>query len=268
MIKQVEQLMNGHCVQVTARLTMNKNLKNKRALVTGGSRGIGAGIVHRLALEGADVALTYVSKPDHAVEVAKAAREQGVRAIIIQADSATPGAVVAAVEQTVAELGGIDILVNNAGIAVIAPVEEFRLEDFDRTVAVNIRGVFVAIQAAVKHMKAGGRIITIGSCNAERMPFEGGAVYAMSKAALVGLVKGLARDLGPRGITVNNIQPGPIATDMNPADTEFAEKLRGFMALPRYGSPKEIAAMVAYLASSEASYVTGASLTIDGGFTA
>ena len=250
------------------RLTMSNNLKNKRALVTGGSRGIGAGIVRRLAQEGADVALTYVSKPDQAFKVAKAAGEQGVQAIIIQADSADPQAVVAAVEQTVAELGGIDILVNNAGVAVIAPVDEFRLEDFDRTVAVNIRGVFVATQAAVKHMPAGGRIITIGSCNADRMPFVGGAVYAMSKAAIVGLVKGLARDLGPRGITVNNIQPGPIATDMNPADSDFADTLRSLMALPRYGSADEIAAMVAYLASPEASYVTGASLTIDGGFTA
>ncbi|TKB25461.1 3-oxoacyl-ACP reductase FabG [Desulfopila sp. IMCC35006] len=247
---------------------MSNNLKNKRALVTGGSRGIGAGIIRRLALEGVDVALTYVSKPDQAFEVAKAAREQGVRAITIQADSADPKAVVAAVEQMVAELGGIDILVNNAGIIVIAPVDEFRLEDFDRTVAVNIRGVFVATQAAVKHMQAGGRIITIGSCNADRMPFAGGAVYAMSKAAMVGLVKGLARDLGPRGITINNIQPGPIATDMNPADSDVADTLRNLMALPRYGSADEIAAMVAYLASPEASYVTGASLTIDGGFTA
>ena len=154
------------------------------------------------------------------------ARAQGVTALAIQADSADAEAVVAAVERTAAELGGIDILVNNAGIAVIAPIDDFRLEDFDRTVAVNLRAVFVATQAAVKHMQAGGRIITIGSCNAERMPFAGGAVYAMSKAALVGLVKGLARDLGPRGITINNVQPGPVDTDMNPADGDFAEMLR------------------------------------------
>jgi 3-oxoacyl-[acyl-carrier protein] reductase len=192
-----------------------------------------------------------------------------VKAIAIQADSADAKAVVAAVERTAEEWGGIDILVNNAGIGVMAPIEDYRLDDFDRTVAVNLRAVFVATQAAVKHMTAGGRIITIGSCNAERMPFEGGAVYAMSKAALVGLVKGLPRDLGPRGITINNVQPGPINTDMNPADSDFAEMLRQqVMALPRYGTAEEVAAMVAYLAGPEAGFVTGASLTIDGGFTA
>jgi 3-oxoacyl-[acyl-carrier protein] reductase len=172
------------------------------------------------------------------------------------------------VERTVAELGGIDILVNSAGVAVMAPLDDFRLEDLDRTLAVNVRAAFVATQAAAKHMKAGGRIITIGSCNADRMPFAGGAAYAMSKAALVGLVKGLARDLGPRGITVNNVQPGPIDTDMNPANGDFADSLRGLMALPRYGAAEEIAAMVAYLAGPEAAFVTGASLMIDGGFTA
>ncbi len=243
-------------------------LENKRALVTGGSRGIGAAIVKRLAREGAHIALTYVSKPDQANETAKAAQAFGVQALAIQADSADAKAVVAAVERTVAKLGGIDILVNNAGIGVMAPIDDYRLEDFDRTVAVNVRAVFVATQAAVKHMKAGGRIITIGSCNAERMPFAGGAVYAMSKAALVGLVKGLARDLGPRGITINNVQPGPIDTDMNPAASDFGAMLRTLMALPRYGAAEEIAALVAYLAGPDAGFVTGASLTIDGGFTA
>src|SRR6266446_5481169 len=243
-------------------------LENKRALVTGGSRGIGAAIVKRLAREGAHIALTYVSKPDQANETAKAAQAFGVQALAIQADSADAKAVVAAVERTVAELGGIDILVNNAGIGVMAPIDDYRLEDFDRTVAVNVRAVFVATQAAVKHMKAGGRIITIGSCNAERMPFAGGAVYAMSKAALVGLVKGLARDLGPRGITISNVQPGPIDTDMNPAASDFGAMLRTLMALPRYGAAEEIAVLVAYLAGPDAGFVTGASLTIDGGFTA
>jgi 3-oxoacyl-[acyl-carrier protein] reductase len=248
---------------------LNHQLENKRALVTGGSRGIGAAIVKRLAREGAHVALTYVSKPEQAEETVNAAREFGVKALAIEADSADADAVVAAVERTVAELGGIDILVNNAGIGVIAPIDEYRLEDFDRTLAINLRAVFVATQAAIRHMNAGGRIINIGSCNADRMPFGGGAVYAMSKAGLVGLVKGLARDLGPRGITINNIQPGPVDTDLNPANSEFAEMLRKqFMALPRYASGDEVAAMVAYLAGPEAGFVTGASLTIDGGFTA
>jgi 3-oxoacyl-[acyl-carrier protein] reductase len=192
-----------------------------------------------------------------------------VQAIAIQADSADPEAVAAAVERMVSELGGIDILVNNAGIGSFAPIDDVSLKDFDRTFAVNVRAVFVATQAAVKHMKEGGRIINIGSCNAERMPFAGGAVYAMSKAALVGLIKGLARDLGPRGITINNVQPGPVDTEMNPANSDFAEMLRKqVMALPRYGTADEIAAMVAYLAGPEAGFVTGASLTIDGGYTA
>lgn len=247
---------------------MTLSLQNKRALVTGGSRGIGAGIVKRLAREGADVALTYVSKPEQAKETLKAAQAFGVKTLAIQADSGDVKAVLAAVERAVSELGGIDILVNSAGIAAMAPIDDYRLEDFDRTVAVNLRAVFVATQAAVKHMKAGGRIINIGSCNAERMPFAGGAVYAMSKAGLVGLIKGLARDLGPRGITINNVQPGPIDTDMNPAAGEFADMLRKFMAVPHYGSTDDIAAMVAYLAGPEASFVTGASLTIDGGFNA
>lgn len=247
---------------------MSHQLEGKRALVTGGSRGIGAAIVQRLAREGAHVALSYVSKPDQAQATVKAAQALGVKALAIQADSADPKAVVAAVERTVRELGGIDILVNNVGIAVIAPLDDFPLEDFDRTFAANVRAVFVATQAAVKHMKPGGRVINIGSCNAERMPFAGGGVYAMSKAALVGLVKGLARDLGPRGITINNVQPGPVDTDMNPATSDFAKMLVKLMALPRYGTGDEIASLVAYLASPEAAYVTGASLTIDGGFTA
>jgi 3-oxoacyl-[acyl-carrier protein] reductase len=247
---------------------MNLTLPNKRALVTGGSRGIGAAIVKCLAREGADVALTWVSKPDQANETADAARAFGVRALAVQADSADPQAVIAAVERTAQEFGGIDILVNNAGIALMAPIEGFSLQDFDRTFAVNVRAVFVATRAAVKHMKEGGRIINIGSCNAERVPFVGGAVYAMSKAALVGLVKGLARDLGPRGITINNIQPGPVDTELNPAHGDFAEMLKKQMALPRYSTADEIAGMVAYLAGPEAGFATGASLTIDGGFTA
>ena len=246
---------------------MNHRLENKRALVTGGSRGIGAAIVMRLAREGAHVALTYVGNTSQADKTVKAAQALGVKAMAIQADSADAEAVIAAVEQAVRELGGIDILVNNAGIAVIAPIDGYRLEDLDRTLAVNVRAVFVATQAAVKHMPAGGRIINVGSCNAERVPFAGGGVYSMSKAALVGLVKGLARDLGPRGITINNVQPGPVDTDMNPATSDFAKMLMQQMALPRYASGDEIASLVAYLASPESAYVTGASLSIDGGLT-
>ncbi|MBP3959920.1 SDR family oxidoreductase [Gemmata sp. G18] len=247
---------------------MGQPLKGKRALVTGGSRGIGAAIVKRLAKEGADVALTFVSKPDEVEKVAQAARALGVRAVAIQADAADADAVVRAVERAAEEFGGLDILVNNAGVALMAPIDSFSLKDFDRTFAVNVRAVFVATQAAVKHMKEGGRVINIGSCNAERMPFAGGAVYAMSKSALQGLVQGLSRDLGPRGITVNNVQPGPVDTDMNPANGDFATSLKALMALPRYGHVDEIAAMVAYLAGPEAGFVTGASLTIDGGFNA
>ena len=247
---------------------MSRQLEHKRALVTGGSRGIGAAIVKRLAHEGAHVALTYVSRLDQAEATVIAAQALRVKAMAIKADSADAAALDAAVERTVQELGGIDILVNSAGIGVIKPIEDFSLEDFDRTLAVNVRAAFVVIQAAIKHMGAGGRIITIGSCNAERMPFTGGSVYAMSKAALAGLVKGLARDLGPRGITVNNVQPGPVDTDMNPVTGDFAKMLIQHMALPRYGTGDEIASLVAYLASPESSFVTGASLTIDGGFTA
>lgn len=248
---------------------MNHRLENKRALVTGGSRGIGAAIVRRLAGEGADVALTYVSNPDKADESVEAAQAMGVKALALRADSADAAALVAAVEKTVQELGGIDILVNNAGIAVVAPLDDYRLEDLDHTLAVNVRAVFIATQAAVKHMKEGGRVINIGSCNAERIPFGGGGVYAMSKSALVGLVKGLARDLGPRGITINNVQPGPVDTDLNPATTDFARMLMEQVnAVHRYATGDEIASLVAYLASPEAAYITGASLTIDGGFTA
>jgi 3-oxoacyl-[acyl-carrier protein] reductase len=165
-------------------------------------------------------------------------------------------------------LGRLDVLVNNAGIAVVMPLDQFSLDDFDRMVAVNVRGVFVAVQEASRHMDEGGRIITIGSVNADRMPFAGGGVYAMTKAAVAGLTRRLARDLGPRGITVNTVQPGPVDTDMNPADGPFAEGMKGWMALARYGQGDEIAGMVAYLASPDAGFVTGASLTIDGGFAA
>jgi 3-oxoacyl-[acyl-carrier protein] reductase len=243
-----------------------QSLAGKVAFVQGGSRGIGAAIVQRLAAEGAAVAFTYVSSPDKARAVAGSIEAAGGHALAIQADSADPDALRAAINKAVEKFGRLDVLVNSAGVLAIAPLADFQLEDFDRTLAVNVRSVFVATQEAAKHMGDGGRVINIGSTNADRMPFAGGGVYAMSKSALVGLTKGLARDLGPRGITVNNVQPGPVDTDMNPDSGEFADTIKGFMALPRYGKTEEIASFVAYLASPEAGYITGASLTIDGGF--
>lgn len=247
---------------------MTKKLAGKVALITGGSRGIGAAIARRLALDSAAVAITYASAQQKADEVVRAIESAGGRAVAIRADSADAVAVKSAVAETVRRLGRLDALVNNAGIAVMAPLEQFLLEDFDRMVAVNVRAVFLAAQEASRHMSEGGRIITIGSVNADRIPFPGGAVYAMTKAAVAGLTRGLARDLGPRGITVNNVQPGPIDTDMNPADGPYSEAMKGWTALGRFGRGEEIAAMVAYLAGPEAGFVTGASLTIDGGFAA
>lgn len=247
-------------------MTQHTPLSGKIALVQGGSRGIGAAIVKRLAEEGASVAFTYVSSEAKAQELQESITGNGGKALAIKADSADAEAIRNAVALTVEKFGRVDILVNNAGVLAIGPLEEFSLEDFDRTLAINVRSVFIASQAAAKHMGDGGRIINIGSTNADRMPFAGGGVYAMSKSALVGLTKGLARDLGPRGITINNVQPGPVDTDMNPASGDFAESLIPLMAIGRYGNTEEIASFVAYLAGPEAGYITGASLTIDGGF--
>lgn len=243
-----------------------QHLSGKVALIQGGSRGIGAAIVKRLAAEGAAVAFTYVSSTVKAQELQNSITANGGKALAIKADSADAAAIRHAVSATVQAFGRVDILVNNAGVLAVAPLEDFKLEDFDQTVAINIRSVFIASQEAAKHMGEGARIINIGSTNADRMPFAGGGVYAMSKSALVGLTKGLARDLGPRGITVNNVQPGPVDTDMNPASGDFAESLIPLMAVGRYGTAEEIASFVAYLAGPEAGYITGASLTIDGGF--
>jgi 3-oxoacyl-[acyl-carrier protein] reductase len=242
------------------------SLTGKVALVTGASRGIGAAIAKRLAREGAAVAITYQSSKDKAEAVVREIESAGGRAIALGADSADAAATKSAVAETVRVLGRIDVLVNNAGVAVMAPLEQFSLDEFDRMLAINVRAVFVAAQEAARHMGEGGRIITIGSTNADRMPFAGGGPYAMTKAAVAGLTRGLARDLGPRGITVNVVQPGPVDTDMNPDTGPFAEAAKGFMAIPRYGRGEEIAAMVAYLAGPEAGLVTGACLTIDGGF--
>ncbi|SNS36021.1 3-oxoacyl-ACP reductase family protein [Pseudomonas segetis] len=246
----------------------SNNLTGKVALIQGGSRGIGAAIAKRLAHEGAAVVITYISAAEKAAELVRDIEAAGGRALAIKADSADADAVRSAVSQTLSHFERIDILVNNAGVLAIAPIEDFSLDDFDRTLAINVRSVFVASQEAARHMTEGGRIITIGSTNADRMPFAGGSVYAMSKSAIVGLTRGMARDLGPRGITVNNVQPGPVDTDMNPQNSDFAETLKGLMAIDRYGRAEEIAAFVAYLAGPEAGYITGASLSIDGGFSA
>lgn len=243
-------------------------IDGKIAFVQGGSRGIGAAIAKRLAADGATVVLTYSSSADKAAQLVAEIEAADGKAQAVKADSADASALKAAIRNAAEAHGRIDILVNNAGVLAIAPLEDFTLEDFDRTLAINVRSVFVATQEAARHMGQGGRVITIGSTNAERMPFGGGAAYAMSKSALVGLTKGMARDLGARGITVNNVQPGPVDTDMNPDSGDFAGALKAMMALPRYGKVEEIAGFVSYLAGPEAGYITGASLTIDGGFSA
>jgi 3-oxoacyl-[acyl-carrier protein] reductase len=244
------------------------SIQGKSALVLGGSRGIGAAVARRLAAGGASVAITYVQGASAAEAVVDDITKAGGRAIAIQADSASDAAVEGAVAKTREAFGSFDILVNNAGVLAIAPIEEFTTEDLDRTLAVNVRAAVIASRAAARVMGQGGRIIHIGSTNAERMPFAGGAVYAMSKSALQGLTQGLARDLGPKGITVNVVQPGPVDTDMNPANGAMASGLIPMLATGRYGHPDEVASFVAYLAGPEAAYITGASLMIDGGFAA
>src|ERR1700729_2066265 len=243
-------------------------LAGKVGLGTGGSRGIGAAIARRLAGAGAAVALTYVSAADKAQAVAKQIDFDGGTVLVIQADNADPGAVTAAVEQTVKHLGRIDILVNNAGIVDGGPLEELTVAQADRLWAVDVRAVFVAAQAAARHMPEGGRIITIGSALAERVPVPGMTLYSMAKSALTGLTKGLARDLGPRGITAVVVHGGLIDTDMNPVDGPAAAALSSLPALGRYGGANDIAAAVAYLAGPDGRYVTGTAITIDGGFAA
>jgi NAD(P)-dependent dehydrogenase (short-subunit alcohol dehydrogenase family) len=243
-------------------------LSGKAALVTGGSRGIGAAIARHLAQGGADVAITYSASADKANAVVAEIRSLGRRSHSLKADSADPAAVTAAVEQSAREFGRLDILINNAGIYVPAKFETTSLDDMDRMWAVNVRAPIVGSQVALKYMGDGGRIINIGSCLAERVPGPGVTLYAMSKAAIVGFTKGLARDLGPRGITVNNIEPGPIDTDMNPASGEGADYQRSLVATGQYGTPDDIAAMVAFLAADTGRNITGASYLIDGGFAA
>ncbi|AHH16635.1 putative oxidoreductase, SDR family [Nocardia nova SH22a] len=236
------------------------------ALVTGGSRGIGAGIARRLAADGIRVAVTYTSTPERAEAIVAEFGPDNIAAI--RADSSDPDAVDAAVARTVELFGRLDVVVANAGIAAVGRLNELGSDQIDRMLQVNVHGVLHTLRAALRHLSDDGRIITIGSVNADRAPFPGAAVYSMTKAALQGLVRGLARDLGPRGITVNNIQPGPTANDRMPADSPAAARLTERMALPRLGTPDEIGAMVCYLAGPDARFVTGTTLTIDGGFTA
>jgi 3-oxoacyl-[acyl-carrier protein] reductase len=240
-------------------------LAKKVALVTGGSRGIGAAIAKRLAADGASVAITYTKGADAAASVVKAIEAAGGKAIAIQADAANPGAVTAAVDKTVATFGGLDVLVNNAGTAIPKAFEQTTLEEIDSMFNLNVRGVFVATQEALKHMKTGGRIITIGSCVGERMMTPGLVAYSATKGAVKMFTQGLSREVGGRGITVNNVQPGPIDTDLNPASGDWATPQKAATALNRYGTVDEVAALVAFVASPESSYITGANLTVDGG---
>jgi 3-oxoacyl-[acyl-carrier protein] reductase len=244
---------------------MSKALEGKIALITGGSRGIGAAIAKRLAADGANVAITYTKGADAAASVVKEIERGGRKAIAIQADATDADAVEAAVERSVATFGRLDVLVNNAGTAIPKTFEETTLEELDRLIDINVRGTFVATQAALKHMKSGGRIIMIGSSVGERVMVPGLVPYSATKGAVKMFSQGLSREVGSRGITVNNIQPGPIDTELNPAAGEWAVPQKAITALDRYGHVEEVAALVAFVAGPEASYITGANLTVDGG---
>jgi 3-oxoacyl-[acyl-carrier protein] reductase len=242
-------------------------LEGKVALVTGGGRGIGAAVALRLAAEGADVAFTYQRNAERAASVVDQIKAAGRRAVAVQADSANPAEVVAAVDQAAGELGRLDILVNNAAAFLLGSLEELTLAAFEETMAVNVRAPFVATQAALRHMSAGGRIINIGSNMAERVVFPGFALYSTSKTALVGLTKALGRELGGRAITVNLVNPGATDTELNPADGPNAEVINGFTAVGHFASPEDVAAAVAFVARPESRYLTGATVNVDGGFT-
>ncbi|HTZ98812.1 MAG TPA: SDR family oxidoreductase [Candidatus Aquilonibacter sp.] len=244
---------------------MSGKLEGKIALVTGGSRGIGAAIAKRLAADGAAVAITYTKGADAAAAVVKAIEQRGGKAIAIQADAADADAVKGAVEKTAATFGGIDVLVNNAGTGFPKKFEEATLEELNRVIDINIRGTFFATHAALKHLRSGGRIIMIGSCVGERLMTPGLVPYSATKGAVKMFTQGLSRELGDRGITVNNVQPGPIDTDLNPAGAEWAAPQKAATALGRYGTVDEVAALVAFVAGPESSYITGANLTVDGG---
>jgi 3-oxoacyl-[acyl-carrier protein] reductase len=243
------------------------DLLGKRALVTGGSRGIGAAIALALADKGADVALTFERSTEQAAAVVRTIESRGRTALAIQADSGDPHAIRRSVDEAARVLGGLDILVNNAAIARYAPIAEVDVATVDALLAVNVRGPLLASQAAIPHLGAGGRIINIGSAGADRIVGDTGTIYFMTKSALQAFTRGLARELGPRDVTVNLVQPGSTDTDMNPADGEFSEFQRSLSALGRYGTPEDVAAVVTFLATPAARHVTGAILTVDGGQT-
>jgi len=247
---------------------MNRKLEGKVALITGGSRGIGAAIAKRLAADGAKIAITYSKGSDAAALVVKEIERDGGKAIAIQADATDANAAKAAVEKTVATFGKLDVLVNNAGTAIPKPFEETTLEEMDRVLDINVRGVFIATQAALKHMKNGGRIIMIGSSVGERVLVPGLVPYAATKGAVKIFAQALSREVANRNITVNNVQPGPIDTELNPATSEWAVPQKAVTALNRFGRPDEVAALVAFVAGPESSYITGANLTVDGGMNA
>jgi 3-oxoacyl-[acyl-carrier protein] reductase len=251
---------------------MSKNnggkLEGKVALVTGGSRGIGAAIAKHLAADGASIAIAYSKGADAAASVVKAIEGTGGKAIAIQADAADVKAVTNAVEKTVATFGRLDVLVNNAGTAIPKTFEETSLEEMDRVIDINLRSTLVATQAALKHIKSGGRIIMIGSAVGERVLTPGLVPYSATKGAVKIFTQALSREVGSRGITVNNVQPGPIDTDLNPASGDWSVPQKAATALNRYGHVDEIAAMVAFVAGPECSYITGANLTVDGGMNA
>jgi 3-oxoacyl-[acyl-carrier protein] reductase len=244
---------------------LSKKLEGKFALVTGASRGIGAAIAKRLASDGASVAITYAKDATSASAVVKAIELEGGKAIAIQADSVDAEAIKGAVAKTVAAFGSIDILVNNAGTAIPKAFEETTLEELDRMLNINVRGTFITTQETLKHMNNGGRIIMIGSCVGERMMTPGLAAYSATKGAVKMFTQGLSREVGSRTITVNNVQPGPIDTDLNPASGDWAAPQKAMTVLKRYGTVDEVAALVAFVASPEAAYITGANLTVDGG---
>ncbi|MCR6670389.1 3-oxoacyl-ACP reductase family protein [Devosia ginsengisoli] len=243
----------------------NSPFSGKRALVTGGSRGIGAAIVRRLAADGAQVALTYSASPDAAAAVVREIEANGGSALAIKADSGDVAQLQVAVNKAAEQMGGLDILVNNAGVMVFAPFDEMTATDFDRAINVNVRGMYFAAQAAARHMQPGGRIINIGSNTAVKSTVAGSSVYTLSKTAVAGMTRALAHDLGPRGITINNVQPGPTVTDMNPADGPRAAWILAQLPVGRMGDAAEIAGLVSYLAGPQSGYMTGASLTMDGG---